>query len=129
MICMRGSRPICTAWRATEKAPEMTACEAMTVASVARIDHRDQRPVGRQVVERAFDGARLGEQQRPLAEVVEDQRRHDEGEPGEADRQAAEVAHVGIERLAAGDGQDHRTEGEEGQRRMTDDEADGVEPG
>ena len=35
MICMRGSRPICTAWRATEKAPEITACEAMTVASVA----------------------------------------------------------------------------------------------
>ena len=34
---MRGSRPICTDWRATEKAPEMTACEAMTVASVARM--------------------------------------------------------------------------------------------
>ena len=51
MICMRGNRPICTDWRATEKAPEMTACEAMTVASVASPRHRDQRPVRREVEE------------------------------------------------------------------------------
>ena len=31
----RGRKPSCTAWRVTEKAPEMTACEAMTVAAVA----------------------------------------------------------------------------------------------
>ena len=37
MICMRGSRPIWIDWRATEKAPDMTACEAMTVAAVARM--------------------------------------------------------------------------------------------
>ena len=30
-----GGSPSWTACRATEKAPEMTACEAMTVASVA----------------------------------------------------------------------------------------------
>ena len=36
MISIRGRKPICTAWRATEKAPEITACEAITVASVAR---------------------------------------------------------------------------------------------
>ncbi len=32
---MRGSRSSCTAWRATENAPEMTACEAITVAAAA----------------------------------------------------------------------------------------------
>ena len=78
------------------------------------------------MVERAFDGGRLGEQQGALAEVVEDQRRHHEAEPGEANRDAAEVAHVGVQRLAAGDGQHDRTEREEGQARMGDDEADGV---
>ena len=31
----RGRKPSCTAWRVTEKAPEMTACEAITVATVA----------------------------------------------------------------------------------------------
>jgi hypothetical protein len=34
---MRGRKPICTDWRATEKAPEITAWEAMTVARVARM--------------------------------------------------------------------------------------------
>jgi hypothetical protein len=33
---MRGTKPSCMAWRVTEKAPEITACEAITVASVAR---------------------------------------------------------------------------------------------
>ena len=32
----RGRKPRPTAWRVTEKAPEITACEAMTVANVAR---------------------------------------------------------------------------------------------
>ncbi len=30
-----GRKPSCTAWRVTEKAPEITAWEAMTVADVA----------------------------------------------------------------------------------------------
>ena len=47
---MRGTKPSCMAWRVTEKAPEMTACEAMTVASVARITIGD----------RVFFGPRVG---------------------------------------------------------------------
>ena len=31
----RGRKPSCTAWRVTENAPEITACEAITVATVA----------------------------------------------------------------------------------------------
>ena len=34
-IRSRGSRSSCTAWRVTENAPVMVACEAMTAASVA----------------------------------------------------------------------------------------------
>ncbi len=34
-IVSRGRKPSWTAWRVTEKAPEMTACEAITVATVA----------------------------------------------------------------------------------------------
>ena len=34
-ISMRGRRPSCTAWRAMENTPEITACDAMMVATVA----------------------------------------------------------------------------------------------
>jgi hypothetical protein len=80
-----------------------------------------------EVEEGAFNGGRLIEQQRPLPEVVEHQRRHDEAKPGEADRRAAKVAHVGIQRFAAGHRQNDGTEGEESQPRMGADETDGIE--
>ena len=34
--CMRGRKPSWIAWRVTVNAPEITACEAITVARVAR---------------------------------------------------------------------------------------------
>ncbi|MNL40243.1 hypothetical protein D3C87_1625780 [compost metagenome] len=37
LIARRGRKPRCTAWRASEKAPVMTAWLAMIVAMVARI--------------------------------------------------------------------------------------------
>ena len=43
----------------------------------------------------------LDEQQRPLAEVIDQQRRQDQPEPRQADREASEVPHVRIERLGA----------------------------
>ena len=33
--CMRGTKPSWIAWRVTVKAPEITACEAITVEAVA----------------------------------------------------------------------------------------------
>ena len=36
MTLIRGQKPNCTACRASENAPEITACEAMMVARVAR---------------------------------------------------------------------------------------------
>ena len=44
----------------------------------------------------------------PLAEVVEHQRWQHHGEPGQANRELAEVPHIGIQRLDAGDRQHHR---------------------
>ena len=51
-------------------------------------------------------------QQRALAEVIQQQRRHHDREPDEADRPAAEVPEVDVERFAAGDDQDDRAEDE-----------------
>jgi hypothetical protein len=56
-------------------------------------------------------GAR--QEQRALAEVVEQEARQHDHVPGPADRAAAEVAHVGVQRLAAGDDQEHRAEQQE----------------
>ena len=42
----RGSRSRCTAWRAMENAPEMVACDAMTVAAVARITSHGRNTAG-----------------------------------------------------------------------------------
>ena len=47
-----------------------------------------------------------------LSEVVEQQGRQDDAEPTEHDRPSAEVAHVGVERLAAGDHEEERAHGQ-----------------
>ena len=36
----RGEYPSCMAWCVSENAPEMSACDAITAAAVARIEHR-----------------------------------------------------------------------------------------
>ena len=61
---------------------------------------RVQQPFGCQQVEGVLDGRGVVHDERALAEIVEHQRRQHEAEPGEADRDAAEMAHVGIESLA-----------------------------
>ena len=65
-----GSRAA-TAWRVTENAPEITACEAITVANVASDDHRDPAPLREGEEERVGDRARVLDDQGALAEVVE----------------------------------------------------------
>src|SRR5580704_6989553 len=42
-------------------------------------------------------------EKRSLAEIIQDQSGQDDREPAEADRQAAEMAHIRIHRLSAGD--------------------------
>jgi hypothetical protein len=55
----------------------------------------------------------LAEDQSPLAKVVEDEAGQHQAEPGETDRSAAEVAHVGVERLGSGHGEHDGAEGHE----------------
>ena len=75
--------------------------------------HRDQRPVRRQQVERVADCAGSAQDQRALPEVVEDASGEDQEQPRPGDRPAAEVPHVRVQGLGAGDGQHHRRQREE----------------
>ena len=106
---MRGRKPSWIAWLVIENAPEITACEAITVAA-----GREQRPSaaaprsGNSLKNGLSIASRVDEQQRALADVVERQRREHQDEPGQADRPRAEVAHVGVERLGAGDARGRR---------------------
>ena len=94
----------------SENAPEISACDAMMAAAVAMRDQRKERPRRRQQEERLLRRLRVGHQQRALAEVVQQQRRQHEREPGDPDRPLAEVPHVRVERLAAGDDEEDRAE-------------------
>ena len=55
----------------------------------------------------------MRENERALAEVVDDERRQHEREPGGLDRLAAEVAEIGVERLGAGHGEEDEAEDRE----------------
>ncbi|MCY1413596.1 hypothetical protein D9M71_290290 [compost metagenome] len=72
--------------------------------------HGQQRPARRQQVEGVTCGGGGGEDRRALAEVVQHQARQDQEEPGAGDGLAAEVAHVGVQRLGTGQRQHHRAE-------------------
>ena len=85
----------------------MSACEATTVGDGGERDHRVERP-RRAPARRTGSSAAAGcaRSERALAEVVEEERREDDDVPGRRIGPAAEVAHVGVERLAAGDAED-----------------------
>ena len=73
-----------------------------------------QGPVRSHVEEGVFHGAWVVQQQSALAEVIERERRHDDGKPGQADGLFTEVAHVGVQRLAPGHAQHHGAQNDEG---------------
>ena len=90
--------------------------------------HQRQGAPGRcQVEERVFHCGRVGQQQRTLAEIIERQRRQHQPEPRPADRPPAEVAHVGVECFASGQGQHHGAQREEGRRAVFDEKHHGVD--
>ena len=88
----------------------ITAWLAITVAAVASTTIGISSTVGHQPVERILDRLGIGEHQRALAEIIDQQRGQDEREPCQSDRLAAEMAEIGIQRLAAGDGEKHQAE-------------------
>ncbi len=55
----------------------------------------------RQREERKIRRLRIAQDQRALSEIIEQKRRQRDGEPADADRCAAEMAHVRIKRFAA----------------------------
>ncbi|MNH13209.1 hypothetical protein D3C79_727750 [compost metagenome] len=69
----------------------------------------------------------MAQQQGPLAEVVEQQRRHHPAIPRQLDRAPSEVSHVGIERLGASHAQHHGAQHHEGRSRSRQQEVQGVE--
>ena len=73
-------------------------------------DHRHQEGFGHQPVERILDRRRIGQHLGALAEIIDQQRRQHQAQPGGLDRLAAEMAEIGIERLAAGHHQEHGAE-------------------
>ena len=72
--------------------------------------HRDLRPLRDRHIERIGDGFGIRQQHRALPVIVQYQRRQNKAEPTPADRFFSKVAHVGIQRFTAGDGQHHRAE-------------------
>lgn len=78
--------------------------------------------------ERILDHAGIADEQRGLAEIVQHQCGKADREPGEPDRQAAEMPHVGIHRLTAGDRKEGGTKDREGDRKvLVDQEVQGIE--
>ncbi len=73
---------------------------------------RQSRPVRRHAEERIVDRRRIVEQQRRLAEIVEQQAGEGDIEPRHTDRLAAEMPHVGVERLGPRHRQHHRAQRE-----------------
>ena len=119
---MRGRKPSWIACWVSEKAPVITAWLAMTVATVARITigarsaggamMKNQSGLAHRPRRAAVAIQRL-QREGALAEVVQRQAGQDEEQPGRLDRPAAEMAHVGVERLGPGHGQEHRAQHQE----------------
>jgi hypothetical protein len=80
-------------------------------------DEGHEERFGRQRVERAEvlvrHGGRVLQDQRALAEIVDDERGKHQAEPGGTNRVFAEMAHVGVERLGPGHREEHRAQNDQ----------------
>jgi len=89
-------------------------------------DHRENSPRGHHREERVLERGGVSQEQRALAEVVEEQTRQDDAEPGDADGERTEVPHVRVHGLAAGHGEDDGAEDEETFQSIVEKETRGV---
>ena len=101
----------------------ITACDAITVAAAARNTIGTRAQSGTRRKNGLLMLARVAEDERALAHVVEDAGGEDEEQPDARDRRPAEVAHVRVERLGAGDREHDRREREERDREVAEQEA------
>ena len=88
------------------------------VASAANPTSGISGPVRRQFVKRTIDRMRIGKNQGPLTEVVQQQSGQDQAEPGAADRRGPDMAHVGVKRLRAGQREEDAAHDREGDDRI-----------
>ena len=68
----------------------------------------------------------IPQQERALSKIGKHERRQHQPDPGPADRLETEVAHVGVESLAAGDDEHHRAENQQPVEAMSQEEFDGI---
>ena len=97
------------ACRVSENAPEISACDAMIAAAVARPTSGSNAHPGVSS-KKGSSVRRRVEQQRALPEVVQEQRGQDDRKPGDTNGSRTEVSHVRVERFAAGDDEKDRAE-------------------
>ena len=88
-------------------------------------DHRQPRPVRIHEEERVIQHPWIAQHQRPLAEIIDDQRRQNEEQPGDLNRLAAEMAEIGVKRLGAGDGKKYGAQRQQTDKAVADQEAQG----
>ncbi len=84
--------------------------------------HRDQRPIREHQEEWILYALGIADDQRALPHIVQRQRRQHDEQPGGLDRLFAEMAEIGIERLGAGDGEEHRAQRHEADDAVMDHE-------
>jgi hypothetical protein len=89
-------------------------------------DQQQATPGRGQQEERAAHVALIAQDQRALTEVAEHAGREHEQQPGPRDRPTAEVAHVRVERLGAGDREHDRGQGEERDPEVAGEKGQGV---
>ncbi|MET4792977.1 hypothetical protein ABIF64_005155 [Bradyrhizobium japonicum] len=73
-------------------------------------NQRQHQTLGHHAIERMLDRAGIGQHQRALPEIVDQERGQHEEHPGRLDRLAAEMAEIGVERLAARHCKEHGAE-------------------
>jgi hypothetical protein len=90
-------------------------------------DERVVQPVRRELEEGIINRRGIVDQHGGLPEVIQHQRGQADCKPGEPDRQASEMSHVGVHRLAAGDGEKRGAEnGEADVKILMDQKIDGI---
>ena len=104
----------------------MTAWLAITAAAVASSTIGSSKQVRHQSVERIFERRRIGEHERALPEIIDQQRRQNEHEPCGLDRLAAEMPEIGVKRLAARHREKDKTERDERDLAVSEHEFEGV---
>ena len=90
-------------------------------------DQRIEAPFGRQAIKRVLEGTRIAEQHRSLSEIIEQERREDEPDPGRPQRIPAKMPHIGVEGFGAGHGEENRSQHEETAPRRIDKQRETVD--